>query len=80
MPKTKKQKIIDMINEAFTLSSGIKTLTKDYIHSHGFYVVEGGDLPYITKVANSLGYYSRTGICLHLYPKEEYPYMKRREK
>ena len=66
----KKQRIIEMVNNAIKDDDGSFTLTGTIIQRNGFYQgYDGEDIKYIMKIINSLGYKCRCGIALHCFPK-----------
>ena len=70
--ESKKSRIIKMIEESPVMPNGSKIIHGGTIVSYGFYSsYDCGDISYIMRVANSMGYKCRAGLCLHLYPREK---------
>jgi hypothetical protein len=54
------------------MPNGSKIIDGGTIREYGFYnMYDCGDIAYIMRIANSLGYRCRAGLCLHLYPREK---------
>jgi len=71
---SKKQRILKMIQDAFTDKHGRKVISYrmlEAINLHPLHEVgdKYNDVIYVMKIANQLGYRARVGGALHLFPK-----------